>query len=409
MSDSRYMSAIEAADALDISLSTLYAYVSRGMIRSEATIGNKRERRYYREDINRMLARRESKRNPEKLAEQALYRGSPVLESALTLIDNHRLYYRGQDALQLATDSTPEAVAALLWTGDASEATNLFQTPPDTKRYETLLLRLEVEGLSLTPLQELQALLPLAASEDIAAYDLRPATVTRTGARILHLMGCVLAGDVDPQLPLADMLHQGWCPAIADADKVLRAALILCADHELNASAFTARVVASARSTPYAVVIAGLAALQGTRHGGYTERVAAFLQEAQTPRQVREVMAARLRRGEAIPGFGHRLYPDGDPRARLMLSLLRDHDPGSDVIRLADATITAADNLMQEKPTIDFTLVLLETMLRLPAGSALAIFALGRTIGWIAHAIETYQTDRLIRPRARYTGIQPGD
>lgn len=183
--------------------------------------------------------------------------------------------------------------------------------------------------------------------------------------------------------------------------------MIVAADHELNASSFAARVVASAGSTPYASVLAGLSALQGVKHGGYMERVEALLDEISSPEKVRDVLGGRLRRGETIPGFGHALYANNDPRARVLLELLAEQYGDSKEWQVAQAVIKTVDDLIGQFPTIDTALVVLSRVLNLPEGSSLAIFALGRTVGWIGHAIEQYETDRLIRPRARYTGEHP--
>ncbi len=410
MTKDRYMTAAEAAALLEVSLPTLYAYVSRGLIRSSGTSGQ-RNRRYYAEDIEKLLARKEGRRNPEQLAHDALHWGAPVLESALTLIDGHNLYYRGVDVRTLARSATIEQVASLLWTGSVDNADSLFdlKVQVSTRLYETMLMHLEMDGANLQPIQVMQTILPIAASDDPGAYDLRPTGVMQTGARILRLMGSVIAGDVPEDTRIAAMLQRGLRPDDPHAEAMFNAILVLCADHELNASSFTARVVASAGATPYAAVIAGLSALGGVKHGGYTERVEAFLQSLTTPADVREWMAGRLRRGEDIPGFGHKLYPMGDPRAELLLTLLQERYPNSPRLAVIQAAVQAAHELINELPGIDFALVAAAEVMGLPAGSALGLFALGRTVGWIGHAIEQYGEDRLIRPRARYTGRLPSD
>jgi citrate synthase len=184
-------------------------------------------------------------------------------------------------------------------------------------------------------------------------------------------------------------------------------ALILCADHELNVSSFTARCVASAGSPPYAVVSAGLAALQGVRHGGNCMRVEALLREAERPENAATTMADRIKRGDGAPGFGHRLYPQGDPRGRLLLEQATLLRPEAPVVRLAAALAQEAERTLHDYPNLDFGLVTLCMALELPPGAALALFALGRTLGWIGHALEEYQAGRLIRPRAHYVGDPP--
>jgi citrate synthase len=188
---------------------------------------------------------------------------------------------------------------------------------------------------------------------------------------------------------------------------IVRAALILCADHELNVSSFTARCVASAGSNPYAVVIGGLAALEGPRHGGAGARVEAMLESVRKSRDLAGAIQARLQRGEPIEGFGHPLYPDGDPRAKALFELLRAAYAKSPELAFMLAFGRAASDAGRGHPNLDFALTAVSRVLRLPAGSPIVLFAAGRTIGWIGHAIEQYATGQLIRPRAKYVGERP--
>jgi citrate synthase len=408
MEKSRYLTAQEAAKALGISRTTLYAYVSRGLIRSEPAGERRRTRRYLAEDVDRLRERKEARRNPAQVARGALHWGTPVMDSAITLILNESLYYRGRDAIALATQATVEEVAALIWTGDPADGEALFSAPPLALSERVEVVRPHLAHLA--PVEVFQTLLPLAAADDPAAYDLRPQAVARTGARILRLLTTIsiaAAGDGAEGEGISQTLQKRWAPHDPQAEPLIRAALILCADHELNVSSFTARCVASAGSTPYAAVIAGLGALQGVRHGKHTGRVEGLLREAGTPDGMRAAMTNVLERGEMIPGFGHRLYPHGDPRARELLRLTFAAYPGSPVVALAQAAIEEASRLIEEQPTIDFGLVSLAWALNLPPDSAMTLFALGRVIGWIGHAIEQYETSRMIRPRARYIGEQP--
>jgi citrate synthase len=259
----------------------------------------------------------------------------------------------------------------------------------------------------LAPIEQFQVLLPVAATEDLAAYDFRPLAVAHTGARILQLLTLIAVGRQRSASNITETLQQGWIPQQPEGASLLRTALVLCADHELNVSAFTARCVASANSTPYGVVTAGLAALQGAKHGGYTDQVEAFLREVQTPDQARTIIANRLKRGEWLPGFGHMLYPNGDPRGTALLELTAKAYPQASAVALGKAVIDQVRRTIGQPPTIDFALVTMANALRLPSGAALTLFAIGRTIGWIGHAIEQYQLDQLIRPRAQYVGPSP--
>jgi citrate synthase len=399
--DERYFSAGRAAEELGVSVATLYAYVSRGMIRSEAGEGKRRNRRYRAEDVRRLKERKERRRDPDGVVKGALHWGTPVMESGITLIDDGRLYYRGREVVALAREKSIEEVAALVWTGDEATAPDLF---PVEEKLLSERIRALLEGMSgMPPVDIFQVLLPLAAAEDPAAYDLRPTAVARTGARILRLMTEAASGEDAPGLAVT--LGRGW--GTGETGALLDAALVFCADHELPVSTFAARCVASSEASPYAVVLAGLAALGGVKHGGEIELVEAFLREVDVVGDARAVISGRLRRGERVPGFGHSLYPDGDPRGAGLLRLTAEAYPESPAVELSMAVTQDVLRLMGGRPTVDFALATVARVLGLPAGGAVALFGLGRTVGWIGHAIEQYQDGSLIRPRARYVGEQP--
>ncbi len=402
MKSARFMTATEAAAALNVSIATIYAYVSRGLIRSEPGSTTSRARLYLAEDVQRLLDRKAYRHDPAKAANNAMRWGMPILESALTLITETGLYYRGHDVQQLATTCTLEEVAALLWTGEMSDARDIFATSPPFHAY---LDALQQFNRDLSLLQKLQIVLAMASADDLAAYD--AGNAAQTGARILKLLAAVLSGIAETEVPIVTILQQGWRLDNPQTASLLNAALILCADHELNASTFTARVVASTGANLYLVDTAGLAALQGYKHGGNTLLVEKLLREVDTPDAARRVIAERLRHGEYIPGFGHRLYPDGDPRSALLLQLIAQVFPDSPSMEMAKTTAEVVLEVIGKKPNIDFALVVLAQTLNLPSESALAIFALGRTVGWIAHAIEQYQRQELLRPRAHYVGPRP--
>ena len=399
--DERYLDAGRAAEELGVSVATLYAYVSRGMVRSEAVEGKRRNRRYRAEDVRRLKERKERRRDPDGVVEGALHWGTPVMESGITLIDDGRLYYRGRDVEDLAGHKTIEEVAALVWTGEEAVAQDLFQRE---ERQLSGRIGTVLESVSgMPPVEVFQVLLPLAAAEDPTAYDLRATAVARTGARILRLMTEAVSGRDAPGL--AETLARGW--GRGEIGALLDAALVFCADHELPVSTFAARCVASSGASPYAVVLAGLAALGGIKHGGEIELVEAFLREVEDAGDARAVISGRLRRGERIPGFGHSLYPEGDPRGAGLLRLTAEAYPESPAVKLSTTVAEDVLRLMGERPTVDFALATVARVLRLPSGGAVALFGLGRTVGWIGHAIEQYENNSLIRPRARYTGEQP--
>lgn len=406
MSRSAYLTAQEAAVKLGVKLPTLYSYVSRGLIRSETSGKSTRERLYSAEDVERIKERQEQHRDPHKIIAKSLDWGAPLLDSSLTLISDGKLYYRGYDAEVLAASHTIEEVAGLLWEDDLKAWSS---RPSRSSKRSTQDAKQSFVALARTyPLIEaFQMSLLMAAAQDPTAYDLRTTAVQQTARKIVQLLTSVAAGRAVGD-SIAQTLAQNWLPSQQAAGaRLLNAALILLADHEFNVSSFTARCVASASATPYQVVVAGLAALQGAKHGGIINRVEALLDEISKPGDAHRVLARRLKHGEHIPGFGHKLYPEGDPRAPVLLDRMANEFPRSKGLSLSNAIIREAEDLIGEAPTSDFALAVLTRLLNLPEGYGLGIFALGRTIGWLAHAIEQYESDRLIRPRARYTGPMP--
>jgi citrate synthase len=390
-----WIGAAEASQLLGVSRTTLYAYVSRGFVRSQASPGSTRERTYSRDDVERLRRRTEERREPDKAAARALQWGMPILESSIALIDGRRLFYRGHDVATLARSRSLEDVAALIWTGqfETSRATSTARVAP-AKASDPFITRA-------------QTMLAAAAARDPHAFDLRPASVALAGGRILRLLTRAATAS-DPGGSTVDAaLARHWRVGAAGAE-IVRAALVLSADHELNVSSFTARCVASAGSHPYAVVIAGLAALEGPKHGGASARAESMLDSlSRRGRSLHAAVGDRLRRGESIDGFGHPLYHDGDPRARLLLDLLAERYPKSAEQRFVKEFAHAATGGTGEHPNIDFGLAAVARVLKLTHGAPLMLFAIGRSVGWIGHAIEQYANGQLIRPRAKYVGTPP--
>ena len=377
----------EAADRLGVKIDTLYAYVSRGLIRSREVAGS-RERHYDASEIERFRAGRGATR-ARPPAEDLI----PVIGSAICLIEDHRLYYRGKDAISLAETASLEDVAALLWEEGTQAPTPILSRARERKQVG------EDRG-PLGIIERCQVRLAKLAAVDLAALDLSRAGVARTGRVIVGaLTECLGAGE-SGVAAVHERLAVHWHLDPAGADLVRRC-LVLLADHELNASTFVARCVASTAATPYAVVAAALAALSGRRHGGASAQVEAMFRELGDAEPM-PALAARLARGDALPGLGQPLYPQGDPRALAIITALGEARPEAG--RRVAATAVAAMELTGLVPNVDFALGAAAVALGLPAGTALGMFLVARAVGWIAHAIEQYESGVLIRPRARYTG-----
>lgn len=380
----RYLTAAEAASRLGIKPASLYVYVSRGLLKSEP--GEGRARRYRAEDIDRLMARREG-------AEGALDFGAPVLDSALTRIADGRYFYRGADALRLAERANLEDVACLLWSTDAATAFSRGNLPAEVARPKA----------PADPSIRLQSVLPLAGTLDAAAIAQDRNARAAAAGRVLRLVAATLAGTAARARACDAVLAEGW-KLDAKGTALVRSALVICADHELNPSSFVARCVASTGASLYDAVAAGLAALQGPRHGGASRRAAAWLREVDEIGDVAKAVSERARRGDRFPAFGHPLYPEGDPRGRFLLDALAKaypRDATQKRMRLIAETVATQTGT---PANIDFGLAALARVLRLPEDAPMLIFTLGRTVGWLAHALEQQDTGRLIRPRARYTG-----
>src|SRR3954471_4597436 len=395
-----WLNSKEASRRLGVSSATLYAYVSRGLLRSEGSNGQ-RERRYSADDVAGLKRRRDVGSKASSIAANALDFGTPVLESALTLIEHGRLYYRGWDAAELARGSSLERVAELLWQCDERPF-----APANLPSMSTALRQAWAAASSLAPVDRCLLLLPAAARWDHPSWVEDRVAMLETGVRILRLLTAAVTIEPLAALPGHEQLAAAW-NVPADHARLIRAALVLSADHEFNASTFAARVVASTGANLHGSTIAGLAAINGPRHGGLTRRVAALFDSLKAEADLPAALARRLADGHDLPGFGHPLYPDGDIRATTLLGLLRETVPDAPELAFAERVAEAGERLTGRRPNVDFATVTIERALGLPKDAALSMFLLGRTVGWIAHALEQAAHGGLIRPRARYTGPQP--
>lgn len=359
-------SAEEASSRLGISRASLYAYVSRGLIRSFSSPHDPRQRLYAVDDVKALAERKARFRRPAVAAATALDWGLPVLETGITQIRDGCLFYREQDAIALARTATLEDVAHLLIGALDRETFNRPSRMPPS-------LPAPAFGPHAFVAQAIRLL------SEPAGREARAAEV----AAILRLITAAASGADPGTEPLHRHLTFAW-KAPPQAIDAIRRALVLCADHELSSSAFAVRVTASTGATLRNAIISGLAALSGPYHGGMTERVRTFLDSPGTAPQ---------------PGFRHRLYPEGDPRSRALL----ENVP----LLASDATtLRAVTNASGGAPSLDVALVMMERAYGLPVGAAFTLFAIGRTAGWIAHAIEQRSQATLIRPRARYVAAE---
>ena len=397
-----WIGAADAAKRLGIKPASLYSYVSRGVLTPRR--GSDGRASLFDAAEIEDLARRGKPRRGAGGAEL-------VIESELTEIADDRLRFRGHDAIALATSRSFEEVASLLWTGsfddpsakgpwratgEAIAAGTAAQAalPPDTY-----------------PLERLQVIVPAVAATDRLRLHLdRPAVIAAASSLIAAMADCLPPAGPDAAVAdddsIAGRLATKLCQRRPSAGLVaaLRAALVLAADHELAASTLAARVAASVRADPYAVVATGLGALGGALHGGASLGAEAMLAAAQDPAGAPRVVGDLLRRGERVPGLGHFVYRSGDPRAGLLLALVRRAVPASPRLAVADALVAETHRRALPEPNIDFALAVLASCAGMIPGAGEAIFAIARTAGWLAHGLEAYAARTPLRPRAVYTG-----
>ncbi len=414
----------EACAALDVRKQTLYAYVSRGQIavrRDAARVGRNQ---YSVSDVVTLLDKRRRGRARTTIAASTMAWGEPIVDTRISTVVRGRLYYRGHDAVRLSKTITLEDVARRLWqkgplhdaarleagfepeaieTGNGHASADDCDDQRDDARATAPSFPGIPHGLAVaSPIARAYAALALAASEGLASNTQGFPGMHAEAAR---LVGALASGFVrfdaaaaQDARPLHRRLADAW-DAAPHAD-LLRQALVLLADQELTTSAFAVRVAASTGASLGACALAGLAALSGPLHGGAPARVRAFLDDARRDgieNRVKQAIDEADKTATPLSGFGHPLYPQGDPRAVSLLAAFPVPAPIQDIIAYVDRHT-------DRKPTIDVALVALVEYCNLPNDAAFALFAIARSVGWMAHAIEQVSSGTLLRPRARYIG-----
>ncbi len=405
--DADWLSATEAAALLGVRRETLYAYVSRGLVRAQRAAG---VRVYARVDLQHLHERSQARRGHTAVAASALYFGEPVLETRVSDVGPTGPRYRGQSAIELARSGVSvERVAELLWTG------TLPAREPAWPRVAPKALECSARAVDAgtSPLSCMQLALSSLPFESTAAWE-APFDVEVQRAR--HLLGLLVAAIAlrkgsaalrrtlaAPNLPSAILRSFGGASA-APAENAVRQALVLVADHELNASTFTARIAAGAGADLPRCLLAAMATLSGGRHGGTCERLERVLDGFAVPEQALGWVRGELTARRALPGFGHPLYPAGDPRAPLLLDSAAELAPKNRHVRAIQVACEAMALAGAEPPTLDLGLVAVARALGLAPGAATAIFAVGRALGHVVHVFEQREQGRLLRPRALYVG-----
>ncbi|MFD7907943.1 citrate synthase [Kitasatospora sp. NPDC059722] len=406
----------QVAEQLGVKVETVYAYASRGQLSSERAPGGKGSTFDARE-VAELAAR--GRRAPVRPAPgeapaAASWGSEPVaVRTGLTLIENGRLYYRGRDAVELAARYGFEAAIGWLW-GLGTDAPVELRVPPATAEALARAAAALPEGIRLPDRLRISA--TVAAALDPLRFDLRERTVHAAGAALIAGMVEALprtAPDPDPG-PGSSLAARLWsrlatAAPTPEALSCLDRALVLLIDHELAVSTVAARLAASARAHPYAVVSAGLGATDGPLHGAASPLAHRMLAEVLADGAV-PVVSDYLRTGRPIPGLGHRLYPEGDPRAVALLDAVRRLDGGAAVVAAVAAVEAAAGpaGRPELRANIDLALAAMALTAGLPAEAGEVVFAVARTPGWLAHAVEEYGEEPLrMRARAGYVGPRP--
>jgi citrate synthase len=392
------MSAAQAATRLGVKRETLYAYVSRGLL--ARLPGGGKESEFDPAEVDRLATR--GRRAPG-LKPQAL-----LVETALTDVHDDDVRYRGRSALELARDLPFERVAEWLWgLAPDGQPPAAFSAP----RAAVALARAVQAALpeDALPLERLRVIGVVLGSTDPLRYETSPGAVIAT-ARAL-CAGMVeslprIGREAGGEQRLAARLWPRLCTGRSTPARLrtLDLAMGLCADHALSPSTLAVRIAAAQRADPYAVVQTGLGALSGALHGAASLLAEELLAELEAGADPSQVIGARLRRAERIPGFGHALHPGGDPRATVLLASVREAFGSKRAVQASDALASVMRERGLPAPNVDFALATLARAAGMTHGASEAIMALARVAGWLAHALEEYAKPTRFPIRALYVG-----
>jgi len=420
-----WLTATEALQVLRVQPQTLYANVSRKKIRAKPDPKDTRRSLYHEVDVRKLARKQGGRRKAAVVAAGAIEWGDPVLSSSISTVVDGRLYYRGKDAVGLSEVATLEEVAGLLWSAEAIDFERAWRdvgvgVVAGMDGRWAARRTAATDGASSLPgargkpmvgnsLQRAFYAIGQRASADLSSYGRAlPVLQAEAAGVFVSLASALLEPESASRAGARSAprgregnratLHERVADAFGrrSAADVLRRVLILVADHELNASTFATRVTVSMGAPLSAGVLSGLATLTGPLHGRAALGVLELLASVE---RLGAGGAVRdwLSQGRPIVGFGHPLYPAGDPRAAALLPQLTLPNTYSDLSRVVE-------DMIGERPNIDFALAALTKVHRLPPDAPLILFALGRCAGWLAHALEQVTTGHPIRPRARYIG-----
>ncbi|RYJ19785.1 citrate synthase [Streptomyces sp. L-9-10] len=391
----------EAAERLGVKPETVYAYVSRGQLSSRRDPAG-RGSSFDAGEVDALA----SKGRREYAAGADAFQ----IRTGVTLIDTDRYYYRGVDATELARRFHYEEIADWLWTGTLRTGLRC-----DAPAEALAAARRAVGALPAHsgPTDRLRVAAIAASVADPLRFDLSRDAVLATARTLIPTLVDALPAVGPPRDGDGLLARRLWSRLTAreagePGVRALDTALSLLIDHDLAASTLAVRVAASARAHPYAVVSAGLGALEGPLHGAASGLAHRMLTDVLERGSAAAVVADHLRAGRPVPGLGHRLYPRQDPRAEALFAVLAELPGAGPVLAAAREVEATAARRAAAHANIDLALAVLSVTAGMPAEAGETVFAVSRTAGWIAHAIEEYAERPLrMRPSGRYNGPRP--
>jgi citrate synthase len=376
---SSWLSMDEVCRHLSVQPQTIYAYVSRGKLEAMTDPNDSRKSLYRFEDVNGLVKRKQAGRKHETLATNTLFGSEPSIPTEISTFHRGHLYYRGQQAIELSRASTLEEAAGLLWDAKAPVSFNCRSS--------------KVNGRSGRA--NAFAVLAGLAADGHSTHGRQKSVLQDEAQNLVAQVGEAFGAKYSEGVPLHMRFAKAWRQPLPVAN-LLRTAMVLLADHELTSSAFAARIAASTGASLPACLLAGLTTLSGPLHGDASGRVSALFGEVMRLGED-HVVDRYLSSALPLAGFGHHIYPDGDPRA---VVLLRMFEPPQEISRF----IERVTKLTGKQPNIDIALAAMVIKYKLPSDAAFGLFATSRSVGLLAHCIEQLSVAQVIRPRGRYTG-----
>jgi citrate synthase len=350
--------------------------------------------------------------------------GVVICNTEISTIFGTTLLYRGYTIEDLAANASFEEVVYLLWFGRLPARDELADF--ESRLRGAMALPPEAFGwfhglpTRVHPMDFVHAVVAGLSLHDPDANVLNPAANERKAIRLTARVGTIVAAygrvrsgewPVQPRRSRSlawNFLYmlKGSEPSERDVAR-FNTCLILHADHELNASAFSARVTASTLSGIYSSILAAIGTLKGSLHGGANERVARMLDEIGTAKNVNSYLERALEQGDKVMGFGHRVYKEGDPRAAILKRMSQEITAEVGRPELYEMSDRIEQYMSKKKgliPNVDFYSASVYTAMGIPTDLFTPVFAAARVAGWCAHVLEQYSNNRIYRPRGRYTG-----